>query len=135
MTSKSTKSKKSSKSGKSSSKKDDAKKAEEESAKLATEEAKSQADASKTDKDGAAATEEGAVPVEVPGPGAEPAMKEKGWFTKQNIQNFIHFFIGEKLKVEKLTFVVGHAYLKFIEGLEKPMKLNEMRNMKADTHS
>lgn len=31
--------------------------------------------------------------------------------------------------------VVGHAYLKFITGLEKPMKLNEMRNMKEPNYS
>lgn len=31
--------------------------------------------------------------------------------------------------------VVGHAYMKFISNLEKPMKLNEMRNMKEPNYS
>lgn len=133
MTSKSTKSKKSSKSSKSGAKKEEKKAEEESQAKPATEEAKSQHDASKTDREGAAASEKGAAPAD--GPGAEPVVKEKGWFTKQNIQNFLHYFIGEKAKAEKLTLVVGHAYLRFLEGLEKPMKLNEMRNMKEPNYS
>jgi hypothetical protein len=133
LTSKSTKSKKSSKSSKSGAKKEE-KKTEEES-KHATEEAKSQADgASKTDREGAAASEKGAAGV-IENPGAEPVIKEKGWFTKQNVQNFIHYFIGEKAKAEKLTLVVGHAYQKFIEGLERPMKLNEMRIMKEPNYT
>jgi len=45
---------------------------------------------------------------------AEPVVKEKGWFTKQNIQNFLHIFISEKLPTEKMQFVIGHAYGKFI---------------------
>lgn len=36
---------------------------------------------------------------------------------------------------EKIQFVVGHAYLKMINGLEKPMKLNEMRVMKEPNYS
>ena len=35
-------------------------------------------------------------------PSAEPIVKEKGWFTKQNIQNFLHIFVSEKLPTEKL---------------------------------
>lgn len=35
-------------------------------------------------------------------PSAEPVVKEKGWFTKQNIQNFLHIFVSEKLPTEKL---------------------------------
>lgn len=129
MTSKSTKSKKSSKSSKSGAKKEDSKKTEEE-AKQPTEEGKSQGgETGKTEGDGAAAA------GEPPNPGAEPVVKEKGWFTKQNIQNFIHYFIGEKAKAEKLSLVVGHAYQRFLEGLERPMKLNEMRNMKEPNYS
>jgi len=132
LTSKSTKSKKSSKSSKSGAKKEE-KKTEEES-KQPTEEGKSQhGDTNKTDREGAAASEKGVLGGE--NPGAEPVIKEKGWFTKQNVQNFLHYFIGEKAKAEKLTLVIGHAYQRFIEGLERPMKLNEMRNMKEPNYS
>jgi len=133
LTSKSTKSKKSSKSSKSGAKKEEKK--TEDDAKQPTEEGKSQhGDASRTDREGAAASEKGAGGV-LENPGAEPVIKEKGWFTKQNVQNFLHYFIGEKAKAEKLTLVIGHAYQKFLEGLEKPMKLNEMRNMKEPNYS
>jgi hypothetical protein len=126
MTSKSKQSKKSSKSGKSGSKK-----VEEEAKRQADEDAKSGlGEASKTDRDGAA------TPAEMERDGtAEPVIKEKGWFTKQNIQNFLHHFIGERLKTEKLPLTVGAAYQRFLEGLEKPMKLNEMRNMKEPNYS
>ena len=120
-------SKKSSKSGKSGSKK-----VEEEAKRQADEDAKSGlGEASKTDRDGAATPDGGADG----GPTAEPVIKEKGWFTKQNIQNFLHHFIGERLKTEKLHLTVGAAYQRFLEGLEKPMKLNEMRNMKEPNYS
>jgi len=36
---------------------------------------------------------------------------------------------------EKIQMVIGHAYMKFISNLEKPMKLNEMRNMKEPNYS
>lgn len=96
LTSKSTKSKKSSKSGKSS------RKGADESAKKGDDDAKShksgksgksaksRKSSKSKGKDGADIEDE----VEVdPNPLAEPPMKEKGWFTKQNIQNFIHYFI------------------------------------------
>jgi len=63
-------------------------------------------------------------------------IKEKGWFSKQNVQNFIHDFIAEKLKTEKLSVVVGHAYEKFLAGLERgPLKLNEMRPLREPNYS
>jgi hypothetical protein len=69
-------------------------------------------------------------------PAAEPVVKEKGWFTKQNIQNFLYLFISEKLPTEKMQFVIGHAYGKFISQMQpKPMALNEMRNMKEPNYS
>ena len=36
---------------------------------------------------------------------------------------------------DKIQMVIGHAYMKLISGLEKPMKLNEMRNMKEPNYS
>jgi hypothetical protein len=36
---------------------------------------------------------------------------------------------------DKIQLVIGHAYNKFISNLEKPMKLNEMRNMKEPNYS
>ena len=105
MTSKSKQSKKSSKSGKSGSKKVD-----EEAKKQADEDAKSGlGEASKTDRDGAATPDQTGAGGEG-GPSAEPVVKEKGWFTKQNIQNFLHHFIGERMKTEKLHLTVGAAY-------------------------
>jgi len=77
LTSKSTKSKKSSKSSKSGAKKESEKKAEDD-AKQPTEEGKSQHGDGKTDRDGVPS--EAAALLE--NPGAEPVLKEKGWFTK-----------------------------------------------------
>jgi len=34
-----------------------------------------------------------------------------------------------------MSLVIGYAYQKFLEGLERPMKLNEMRNMKEPNYS
>lgn len=34
-----------------------------------------------------------------------------------------------------MSYVVGHAYDKFISGLERPLKLNDMRNMKEPNYS
>ena len=66
----------------------------------------------------------------------EPTIKEKGWFNKEMIQGFIHTYIQDKKKTEKIHMVVGHAFEQFLNGLEKaPMKLNEMRNMKEPNYS
>lgn len=65
---------------------------------------------------------------------AEPNIKEKGWFTKTNIQNFIHYFVSEKMKFEKMTLAVSNHFEAFLGGLEKKMKLNEMRVMKPDNY-
>lgn len=66
----------------------------------------------------------------------EPKIVENGWFTKQNIQNFIHEFVnGDAMKVEKMPLVVGMAYEQFLNNLERKMQLNEMRNMKEPNYS
>jgi len=127
LTSKSTKSKKSSKSGKSSKKAAEDAKKEEEDAKSAK-----SARSRKSSKSKGEVIEE---PLGEINPLAEPMLKEKGWFTKNNIQNFIHFFINEKLKYEKFTHQIGKEYVQFLMNLEKPMKLNEMRTMKEPNYS
>jgi hypothetical protein len=67
---------------------------------------------------------------------AEPTIKEKGWWNKEMVQSFIHTYIQDKKKTEKIHMVVGHAFEQFLMGLEKaPMKLNEMRNMKEPNYS
>jgi hypothetical protein len=66
---------------------------------------------------------------------AGEGIRERGWFTKANIQSFLHYFIGEKAPGEKMQVIVGRNYQAFIEGLEKPMKINEMRNMKEPNYS
>jgi len=117
LTTGSRKSKKSQKSGGSSKKRtDDAEsKKKEEDDKSAT----------KTDRDGASAATS-----------TEPKILENGWFTRQNIQNFIHEFVnGDAMKVEKMPMVVGVAYEQFLANLEKKMALNEMRNMKEPNYS
>ena len=137
LTSKSTKSKKSSKSGKSK-KTGDAKsqKDDEESKKKSAEdeEAKSQKSKAgeKTDADGSTIQPE----KEAFDPYTEPTIKEKGWFTKQNIQNFIHFYFSEKMRTEKTQFLVGKSFEQFLANLEKPMALNTgMRLMKEPNYS
>lgn len=111
LTSKSTKSKKSNAS-RSSKKRDEEKKKEEEAKKKEEEDAKSQGAKSQ----GAKTEGEPDAPQEpaVFDPSVEPVVKEKGWFTKHNIQNFLHHFIGEKMPFEKIQMVIGHAYMKFI---------------------
>lgn len=47
----------------------------------------------------------------------------------------MHYYIGEKVKSEKMNHIVGYSFLRFLEGLERPMKLNEMRNMKEPNYS
>jgi len=66
---------------------------------------------------------------------AEPNIKEKGWFSKANVQNFLHYYIGEKMKFEKFSLMVSNHFENFLYGLEKPMKLNEMRIMKEPNYS
>lgn len=127
LTSKSTKSKKSSKSGKSSKKAQEDAKKEEEDAKSAK-----SARSRKSSKSKGEVIDE---PLGEINPLAEPVLKDKGWFTKNNIQNFIHHFVNEKLKIEKFTLEVGQSYVDFLSGLEKPMKLNEMRTMKPPNYS
>lgn len=129
MTSKSRQSKKSSKSSKSKDKekKDEEKKKEEEDAKSR------KSEGAKTDRDSTKG--EATSAYNSFNPSVEPNIKEKGWWTKSNVQNFIHHYIGERLTVEKMQLIVGPAYQKFLEGLEKPMKVNEMRNMKEPKYS
>lgn len=122
MTSKSTKSKKSSKSSKSQ-KLEDKKEGEDQPKK----EEEKEGDA-KTDRDGSGQTT-------INSSSGEPIIKEKGWFTKQNVQNFIHFFLSEKKTWDKMQLVIGQDFVKLIENLDKPMKLNEMRNMKEPNYS
>jgi hypothetical protein len=95
LTSKSSKSKKSAKSSKSAPKKESesAKKKEEEDAK-----------SHKSGKSGKSAA------ISEPGeynPLAEPSLKEKGWFTKQNVQGFLHYYIQDKMKNDKLGLAVS----------------------------
>ena len=134
LTSKSTKSKKSNRSGRSGKKDDkkseEKKKADEEDAKSAKSGLK---EAGKhTDQDGVTIDKD---TIGTKDGSAEPTIKEKGWFTKQNIQNFLHFYFQEKIKNEKIHMIVGQAYLNFLQGLEKPMQLNEMRNMKEPNYT
>lgn len=68
-------------------------------------------------------------------PLAEPVYKEKGWFTKNSVQNFIHYFIAEKLRTEKFSHMVSYHFEQFLGSLEKKMKLNEMRLMKEPNYS
>ena len=69
-------------------------------------------------------------------PTLEPPIKEKGWFSKQNIQNFIHDYIAEKMRTEKMTVVVGHSYERLLAGLERgALKLNEMRPLREPNYS
>lgn len=89
MTSKSNKSKKGSKSGGKSTSKSQEKK-ESESKKKEEDDAAANA-AQESQRTG----REDMLPE---GP-SEPQIKEKGWFTKTNIQSFIHSYIQEKLKV------------------------------------
>jgi len=123
LTSKSSKSKKSAKSSKSAPKKESesAKKKEEEDAK-----------SHKSGKSGKSAA------VSEPGeynPLAEPSLKEKGWFTKQNVQGFLHYYIQDKMKNDKLGLAVSLAYANFLQGLEKPMQVGEMRVMKEPRYT
>jgi Radial spoke protein 3 len=56
------------------------------------------------------------------------------FFEPRVIQNFIFTFIETKLKTEKFTFMVGIEYEQFLNSLEKPLQLNEMRAMKESNY-
>jgi hypothetical protein len=65
----------------------------------------------------------------------EPTYTEKGWFSRANIQNFLFSYIGEKLRSQNMSLMVGHGYLKFISELPQPMELNQTRkNMKEEAY-
>lgn len=46
------------------------------------------------------------------------------------VQNFLFLYIDTKMRTEKLHLQVGKAFEDFLNGLEKPLQLNEMRVMK-----
>ena len=80
--------------------------------------------------------EDDVAKVNAENPGSEPTIIQNGWFTKQNIQNFIHEFInGDAMKPEKMPLTVGLAYERFLSGLERKMVLNDMRVMKEPNYS
>lgn len=118
LTSKSTKSKKSSKSGKSkgakSANKDD--------------DAKSH----KSEKSGKSAEKELSEKAAPYDPLKEPVLTDKGWFTRQNVQNFIHQFIGEKMKTEKMNMLASKAMVDYLSNLAKPVELNVQTVKLAD---
>ena len=56
--------------------------------------------------------------------------KLEDFLTPNVVQNFIFNYIDQKMKTEKFTFMVGKQIETFLNTLEKPLQLNEMRVMK-----
>lgn len=52
------------------------------------------------------------------------------FLTPNVIQNFVFNYIDTKLKTDKFTMMVGKQIEQFLNSLEKPLQLNEMRVMK-----
>jgi len=53
----------------------------------------------------------------------------------KNVQNFLHTYIDNKMKTDKFTHTVGKPFQLFLNTLEKPMALNEMRVMKEANYT
>lgn len=60
--------------------------------------------------------------------------KEVSILNHKTIQNFLFLYIEQKLRTEKLTMVVGKGVEDFLNSLEKPLQLNEMRVMKESNY-
>ena len=60
----------------------------------------------------------------------EPTDPESGFLSNRVVQNFLFLYIDSKMRTEKLVFCVGKAFEDFLNSLEKPLQLNEMRVMK-----
>jgi len=50
------------------------------------------------------------------------------------VQNFMYYYILEKVKCEKFSMMVDIRLEKFLAGLPNPLQLNEMRTMKPDKY-
>lgn len=63
------------------------------------------------------------------------AQQDRMFFNPPTIQGFIYNYIGEKLKTERIQFVVDHRFESFINSLPVPLNLNEMRTLKEANYS
>lgn len=59
---------------------------------------------------------------------------ERAVLNPVSVQNFVYNFILDRLAVEKIYMSVGANFESFLLGLEKPLKLNEMRTMKEGNY-
>ena len=50
------------------------------------------------------------------------------------MQNILYHFIDSKMSSDKMVLIVGPAVEEFLAGLEKPLKLNEMRIMREPNY-
>ena len=48
----------------------------------------------------------------------------------KSLQSFLYVFIDSKLKSEKMSLIVAKEFELFLQNLDKPLQLNEMRVMK-----
>jgi hypothetical protein len=46
------------------------------------------------------------------------------------VQNFLLLYIDARMKTDKFTLMVGKQVEQFLNSLEKPLQLNDMRVMK-----
>jgi hypothetical protein len=51
------------------------------------------------------------------------------------VQNFLFLYIDSKMRTEKMIMCVGKAVEEFLNSLEKPLQLNEMRVMKESNYA
>lgn len=65
---------------------------------------------------------------------AKQAGLEKVMLDARIIQNFLLLYIDQKMRTEKFTLQVGKAVEQFLNNLDKPLQLNEMRVMKESNY-
>ena len=53
---------------------------------------------------------------------------------KKIVTTFLYNFIDSRMKTEKMVMTVGKEVENFLNNLEKPMQLNEMRVMKEHNY-
>ena len=54
--------------------------------------------------------------------------------SKKVVQNFLFQYVDNKMSCEKMPIVVGKAVEEFLNTLDKPLQLNEMRVMREPNY-
>jgi hypothetical protein len=65
----------------------------------------------------------------------DPSDPNDAFLSHRVVWNFLFLYIDSKMRTEKMTLCVGKAFENFLNSLEKPLQLNEMRVMKESNYT